>query len=139
MKKRSIFTTSGCSRTHRFMLAFAMTQQRERVLARVGQLADRARAEVEEQLAFDTESREGLDAGVRGGAFEFDRAALGERLRKQRERRFERRTGGAADQPFVAEDRAVLEIDDRLEYGGQITPGDQLRDARRGESGGRAR
>lgn len=95
-----------------------MTQQRERILVRFGQVTDRARAEIEKQLAVEVEPRERVDAGARGGLFEFKRAALGERLRKQGERRFERCASRAADQTFVAEDRAVVEIDDRLEYGG---------------------
>jgi hypothetical protein len=117
----------------------AMAQQRERVVACFGQPADRARAEIEKQLAVDIELRERVDAGACGGLLELERAALGERLRKKCERRFERGAGRPANQTFVAEDRAAVEIDDRLEYGGQITPGDQLLDARRSGSGGRTR
>ena len=106
---------------------------------RVVGAAAAAGAEVEEQLAVDLETRERFNAGARGGALQFDRTAFGERLRKERERRFERRACRAANQAFVAKDRAVLEIDDRLEHGGQLTPGDQLLDTRRSGSGGRAK
>jgi hypothetical protein len=58
----------------------AMTQQRERVVACFGQLTDRARTEIEKQLAVEIELRERVDAGARGGLLEIKRAAFGERL-----------------------------------------------------------
>jgi sodium/bile acid cotransporter 7 len=61
------------------------------------------------------------------------------RLGEQRERGLERRARRSSNQPLITENRPVVEIHDGLEDGGQITPGDQILDAGRGESRGRAK
>ncbi len=116
-----------------------LPQQRERVVTGLGELPQRARAEVEEQFAFAREVRERLDAGARRSPFQRDDATLGTRLGEQRERGLERRARRSSNQPLITENRPVVEIHDGLEDGGQITPGDQILDAGRGESRGRAK
>ncbi len=102
-------------------------------LAFAGEREDRARAEIEEQLAVAAERRERVEAGECGGPFERDGFAFARGLREQRGGWFEVGAARAADQPLVTDDRPRPEVDDRLEHGGERAIRDQARGA--GDSG----
>ena len=107
-----------------------LVQPGDGTIARLAQRDERFGAEIEEQFAFAPEAREGRDARARGGMFERHRQSLPSRLREQRPGRFERRSRRAANQPFVTENGAAVEIDDRLENGGKRSPSNQLGNVR---------
>jgi len=76
---------------------------------------------------------------VRSRVLERNHRVFRGRLREQRERHFEIRTRRPAYQSLVADDRAAVEIDDRLKHGGQAALGNQICNAGSTGPGGRAK